>query len=306
MSWAIPQPSLSVPDERRSKGDCVRKPWAWLDDSLHSMDRRRLRRRLWLWRATDWKKFRRIDTMTRRAILIGGCGRSGTTVLNGLLSCHPQVQTVDIETSAFCPTAYTEDVDLDAAFQLDRVYRRLVRIEIPASCTRWSEKTPKNVLFARRALDYLGPDARFIHIVRDGRDVVTSRHRRAPDRYWVSPERWIQDVEAGLALEANPRVWTVRYEDLVHDLEGELRSLCGFLDLPFDERMLGYPETARVPHSEGWIPRLRPISQASVGRWREPEHAVAVQALMSDPRAVSLMDHYGYLEPPSTEQAPAG
>ena len=55
-----------------------------------------------------------------------------------------------------------------------------------------------------------------------------------------------------------------------------------------------------------WIPRLRPISQASVGRWREPEHAAAVQALMSDPRAVSLMDHYGYLEPPSTEQAPAG
>jgi len=183
----------------------VRKLWARIDDSLHSMDRRWLRRRLWLWRATDWKNFRRIDTMTGRAILIGGCGRSGTTVLNGLLSCHPQVQTVDIETSAFCPTAYTADVDLDAAFQLDRVYRRLVRIEIPASCTRWSEKTPKNVLFARRALDYLGPGARFIHIVRDGRDVVTSRHRRAPDRYWVSPERWIQDVEAGRSLEAHPR-----------------------------------------------------------------------------------------------------
>lgn len=92
--------------------------------------------------------------MTRRAILIGGCGRSGTTVLNGLLSCHPQVHTVDIETSAFCPTAYTED------------------------------------------------------------------------------------VEAGRSLEAHPRVWTVRHEDLVHDLEGELRSLCGFLNLPFDERML--------------------------------------------------------------------
>jgi hypothetical protein len=102
------------------------------------------------------------------------------------------------------------------------------------------------------------------------------------------------------------RVWTVRYEDLVHDLEGELRSLCDFLDLPFDERMLGYPETAGVPHSEGWIPRLRPISESSVGRWREPEHATAVEALMSDPRAVSLMGHYGYVEPPSTEWEPAG
>ena len=284
----------------------MRNPWARLDGVLHSVDRRWLRRRLWLWRATDWANFRRIDAMTRRAILIGGCGRSGTTVLNGLLSCHPEVQTIDIETSAFCPTAYTDDVDLDAEFQLDRLYRRLVRIEIRPSCTRWSEKTPKNVLFAQRALDYLGPGARFIHIVRDGRDVVTSRHRRAPERYWVSPERWIRDVEAVRSLEAHPRVWTVRYEDLVHDLEGELRSLCGFLGLPFDERMLGYPETARVPRSEGWTPRLRPISNSSVGRWREPEHTSVVEALMSDPRAVSLLVHYGYLEPPGSEQAPEG
>ena len=268
-----------------------------VDGALHAFDRRRLRRRLWLWRATSWKDFRRIDSMTNRAILIGGCGRSGTTVLNGLLSCHPDIQVVDIETSAFCQTAYAEQVDLAADFRLERVYRRLVRIEIPASCTRWSEKTPKNVLFAGRALLYLGPGARFIHIVRDGRDVVTSRHRRAPDRYWVSPKRWILDVEAGRALEDHPRVITVRYEDLMLDLEPQLRRLCAFLDLSFDERMLGYPETARVPRSEGWVPRLRPISEASVGRWRAPEHAEAVEELLSDRRAVALMRHYGYLAP---------
>ncbi len=273
----------------------MREILTWVDDSMHTLDRRRLRRRLWLWRATSWKNFRRIDSMTNRAILIGGCGRSGTTVLNGLLSCHPEIQVVDIETSAFCQTAYTEQVDLAADFRLERVYRRLVRITIPPSCTRWAEKTPKNVLFARRALDYLGPGARFIHIVRDGRDVVTSRHRRAPDRYWVSPQRWIRDVAAGRALETHPRVVTVRYEDLVHDLEPELRRLCAFLDLPFDERMLGYPDTAQVPRSEGWVPRLRPISESSVGRWRTAEHADAVEALLSDQSAVSLMRHYGYL-----------
>jgi len=275
----------------------VRELLTRVDGALHAFDRRRLRRRLWLWRATSWKDFRRIDSMTNRAILIGGCGRSGTTVLNGLLSCHPDIQVVDIETSAFCQTAYAEQVDLAADFRLERVYRRLVRIEIPASCTRWSEKTPKNVLFAGRALLYLGPGARFIHIVRDGRDVVTSRHRRAPDRYWVSPKRWILDVEAGRALEDHPRVITVRYEDLMLDLEPQLRRLCAFLDLSFDERMLGYPETARVPRSEGWVPRLRPISEASVGRWRAPEHAEAVEELLSDRRAVALMRHYGYLAP---------
>lgn len=267
-----------------------------LEAALHSLDRHYLRRRLWLWRATDWSTFRRIDAMTNRAILIGGCGRSGTTVLNGLLSCHPQVQVVDIETSAFCNSAYTEQVDLDAQFRLERVYRRLLRIEIPPSCLRWAEKTPKNVLFAERALEYLGARARFVHIVRDGRDVVTSKHRRAPDRYWVSPERWIHDVDAGRALDGHPRVITVRYEDLVHDLEPVLRRLCTFLDMPFDERMLDYPESARVPRSEGWVPRLRPITASSVGRWRDSEHANVVEKLMSDPRARVLMAHYGYLK----------
>ena len=90
-----------------------------IDDALHSLDRRYLRRRLWLWRAADWKTFRRVDAMTNRAILIGGCGRSGTTVLNGLLSCHPDVQVVDIETSAFCQTAYRGDLDLESEDDTD-------------------------------------------------------------------------------------------------------------------------------------------------------------------------------------------
>lgn len=284
--------------------DPVRRIFSKVDEALHTLDRRWLRRRIWLWRATDWATFRRIDRMTDRAIIIGGCGRSGTTVLNGLLSCHPQVQVVDIETSAFCQTAYTDRPDPNATFKLERLFQRLIRIDIPETCTQWSEKTPKNVHYAKRALDYLGPGARFIHIVRDGRDVVTSRHRRAPDRYWVSPERWIRDVSAGRDLQGHPRVTTVRYEDLMSELEAQLRRLCDFLELPFDERMLGYPETARVPRSEGWIPRLRPISMDSIGRWRAPEHAAAVAALMSDARARELMRHFGYLE--ASEDLPAG
>ena len=200
-------------------------PLKRVDRALHAIDRRWLRRRLFLLRATDWSTANRIRSMSRRPILIGGCGRSGTTVLQGLLSCHPEVHAVDIDTSAFCPTAYTESVNLNAPFDLARVYRRLIRAGLAPTSTRWSEKTPKNVLFAGRALDYLGPGARFICIVRDGRDVVTSRHRSAPERYWVEPERWIADVEAGRAIENHPRVHTLRYEDLVRSLEDDSRWL---------------------------------------------------------------------------------
>jgi len=268
-----------------------------LEGFLHDFDRKWLRRRLFLWRATggDLKRVWRIDQMSRRAILIGGCGRSGTTVLQGLLSCHTEVVAVDVETSAFCRTAYMGQVDLQSPFELERVYRRLVMVSIPPAANRWSEKTPKNVLYARRALRYLGPRARFIHIVRDGRDVVTSKHFRAPDRYWVAPERWIHDVGAGRKLEGNPRVHTLRYEDLVRRLEPTLRDLCAFLDMPFDRKMLEYPDTATVNRLDGWEPRLRPISAASIGRWEHPEHREAVEALMAHPQAAGLLDHYGYL-----------
>lgn len=263
--------------------------------ALDRADRRWGKRRLFLRRSTDPQTYRRILELGRRPILIGGCGRSGTSMLLAILSCHPEVHAVERETHAFCPTGYERDIDRGAEFVLENVFRLLIAADIAPSRTRWCEKTPKNIQFAERALAYLGSGTRFLHLVRDGRDVITSRHRNAPERAWVTPERWIDDAAAGRAIEDHPQVLTVRYEDVVRSLEPTLRRICGFLELEFHRDLLDYPAASPLPRDEIWQPRLRAISAASIGRWRAPEHDAVVGRLLADPSGSDLLHHYGYV-----------
>jgi hypothetical protein len=117
---------------------------------------------------------------------------------------------------------------------------------------RWGDKTPDYVddlpLLAR-----LFPTARFVHLIRDGRDVALSvldlrhlhRHAASVAFFWGRQIRAARAAAAALP----GRYLEVRYERLVADPEGELRALCAFLDLPFEQAMLrGDPrDRERIP-----------------------------------------------------------
>lgn len=250
--------------------------------------------------ATKGRSVARIQharAMTKRAIVIGGCGRSGTTLLLSVLSCHPRIFAIGDETAALCPQAYAENVDFTLPLRMDIIYRHLLTNDTATTRKRWCEKTPKNVLFFRRLIDELGPGARFIHVVRDGRDVVTSRHPEGRNRYWSSPDRWVQEVSAGRQLESHPQVKLVRYEDLVTSYEATLRDLCIFLDEPFSEAFLRYPETANVQgsaESNAWFHGRQKPHAGSIGKWRDPELRPRVEELLGYPGAIDLLKHYGY------------
>lgn len=237
-----------------------------------------------------WRS-RRFD---REPIVIGGCGRSGTTLLLSVLSAHPEIFAIPVETLAFCPTGYRPEPDLEAPFQLRRIRRQQLLQEIPSRSRRWCEKTPRNVLYFRRILDHFGGKVRLIHLVRDGRDVVTSRHPTDPGRTWVSPRRWIDDVAAGRDLEEHPAVLTLRYEDLVHRFEDTATELCQFLGEPLAPELLAWHEHATVRTNVAWSGGVKPLHRDSVARWRRPEWSEVVDELVDDPLARELLDHYGY------------
>ena len=93
------------------------------------------------------------------------------------------------------------------------------------------------------------PAARFIHVVRDGRDVALAFKalaHRPPDTLPDGVIYWRNHVRAGRRFgEAIPGRYTeVRYEDLLDDPRRELEKLCGFLDLGFEEQMLDYQSKA--------------------------------------------------------------
>jgi hypothetical protein len=95
------------------------------------------------------------------------------------------------------------------------------------------------------------PTARFIHVVRDGRDVALAfkalAHRR-PDTLPDGVIYWRNHVRAGRRFgHAIPGRYTeVRYEDLLDDPRAQLEKLCEFLGLGFEEQMLDYQSKAEA------------------------------------------------------------
>lgn len=175
-------------------------------------------------------------TFTREPILSGGCGRSGTTLLLAMLSAHPSIYAIPAESMALLDWEY---IDADGSGErtpiplyLRRLMRALTWARVSTTAIRWCLKTPRHVRFLPELMTFFRERLRFIHIVRDGRDVITSRHPNAPDRPWIGPERWVEDVQAGLRFEDHPAVHTVRYEDLVRDTAAAIGGVCEFLDEP--------------------------------------------------------------------------
>jgi hypothetical protein len=112
--------------------------------------------------------------------------------------------------------------------------------------SRYGDKTPQVVGMLPTFAD-LFPEGRFIHLIRDGRDVALSHLslESGIDRIGEVAIVWKRQVERGRhdGEQLGPdRYKEVLYEDLVKDAEGILRSLCTFVELEFDRGMLRYYE----------------------------------------------------------------
>jgi hypothetical protein len=246
-------------------------------------------------RTTRLRRYRwrhRAYTSDERHIVIGGTPRSGTTLVRRTLDRHPglccgpetsillpgSIRIEQVASEYKWPAAELRELmsasDSQGAFvdAFARAYRE--RRGRP----RWAEKTPLNVHSFAWVLERF-PEARLVHVIRDGRDVVCSM-RQHPERRWVDgvevkelrPQpveaymrRWVRDTEAGIAMRGDPRYIEVRYEELVDDPERVLRGLVDALDEPWLPRLL----VERTPKSGGPAHANSRISTGSVGRWRQ-------------------------------------
>jgi hypothetical protein len=111
---------------------------------------------------------------------------------------------------------------------------------------RWGDKSP-GYGWNMPPIDKLLPEARFIHLIRDGRDVMLSLLAKGDDapgprglaRHWR--RRVAQTRRQGHRVR---HYMEMHYEDLLRDPERELRRACEFIELPFDGQMLRYHERA--------------------------------------------------------------
>ncbi len=130
---------------------------------------------------------------------------------------------------------------------------------------RWAEKTPHNVLFMV-PLGELFPEARFIHLIRDGRDVacslitmdwlnpLTGRKLDYVQNIASAARYWREVVTVARQQAQHPtlagRVRELRYEALVANPEGVMRQVLQFLGEPLGRRGAGPPQERSQPGAD--------------------------------------------------------
>ena len=114
--------------------------------------------------------------------------------------------------------------------------------------SRWGDKTPRYVTDISR-LHRVFPGAKFVHIIRDARDVCLSLRQAWRHTWHYSAEYWSQTVRAGVAQGQSIGMdfyLEVAYEDLVRQPEPMLRRICAFLGEDFEPKMLEFHRQAAV------------------------------------------------------------
>lgn len=239
-------------------------------------------------------------TSSHNPIVIGGSARSGTTLLRVILDSHQNI---------YCgPESYLFDAEdnrnhrriANLSFKFG-LHKKIIKKMIDKSrCEtefielffdyllnlnkkkRWVDKTPENV----RRIDNIFskfPKAKFVHMIRDGRDVSCSLKHHPKNKLVngkIVPvdtnkplnqciERWVNDVKLGLTWRNDPRYFELKYEDLIVNSEQVLRKLFVFLNEPFSKSLLQYHERDLDPTSFITSPEaMKPMTTHSFERWR--------------------------------------
>ena len=199
-------------------------------------------------------------------IFLVGADRSGTTVTRLMLAHHPQLAlcselsyTVEkvSETGEYPPLEeYYEYLETQRIFQASgfKIDRSLNYQELVNSFLyQYQQKAGKPLIGSTVHLHFdrlveIWPNARFIHLVRDGRDVARSWIGMGwGGTVWNGLQGWIEAETCWERLKAKikPQQWTeIHYEDLILDPVSTLTKACNFIGISFDKAMLNYSETS--------------------------------------------------------------
>ena len=231
-----------------------------------------------------------LEPMDFDPIFLGGEGRSGTTLLRVMLDAHPTISCgpethflVDEKLRKYhrhfrgkwWKRAKGYGYGLD---DMDDLVRDFVRGWFETYMKRrgkrrWADKTPQNIHVIPYLFE-LFPTAKFVHLIRDGRDVACSiiPQNWGPDTIKDAAKRWVECIEKGVAHRDDPeRYMEVRYEHLATEPEREVRRVLDFVGEEWDPCVLDY-HAAQVDNpteTESSAEQVsKPLYTSSIGRWK--------------------------------------
>jgi tetratricopeptide (TPR) repeat protein len=230
---------------------------------------------------------------TRAPVFIVGMPRTGSTLVERVLSSHPEVQSLgELNSLSLQMMRLTREQPGSARIERNRLpqlaaalpMRQLAEAYLQDVAPlrdgrpRFIDKLPLNSLNV--GLIHLAmPNAAIVHVVRDPLDACYAIYKYLfrngyPFSYDLAElgayyagyhhlmNHWRSVLPAG-------RIYDVRYEDVVADLGGEARKLIAHLGLPWDARCEAFHDN-RSPSMTGSATQVRrPVYATSIGRWKE-------------------------------------
>ena len=243
-----------------------------------------------------------------RVIFVLGTVRSGTTWFEQLLGTHPEIAIVDLEAGIFHGLwdlwlnahsaegngvgAYLEQAQIAAAVRsfCDRMFAA-ARDRVKPGATWFAEKTPGHY-YRLPLMAASHPDAWYIHIIRDGRDVTRSQLRSPVGRilpgdaaaHWSAGVRRVHEHRWQLA-----RFQEIRYEDLLADPITVVSRLFEWMGLKVDAEV-----ESRLEQAAGReVVRFKNTDPVGRDKWRDmsPDDLAKIYAEAGD-----LLVQLGYAD----------
>lgn len=245
---------------------------------------------------------------SKEPIFVFGMPRSGTTLVDRIISAHSQVYSAGelqefglaLKRISASRTGHLIDADtIQRAARSDMAslggrYLQATRAAGTGAAPRFIDKLPHNFLYAgfiARAL----PNAKMICLRRDPLDTCLSNFRqlfalKSPyydysfdladtGRYYVLYERLMAHWRSLFP----GRILEIGYESMVDDAEGNIRKLLDFCELPWEPACLAFEKNTAPVATASAVQVREPINRKSIGRWRRYENELGeLRALLRD------------------------
>jgi tetratricopeptide (TPR) repeat protein len=234
------------------------------------------------------KRMPRASDNSSRPVFVVGMHRSGTTLVEQILDCHPEIhgagelpdimrmlQSLGEKTSDSC--RYLECLQLlNRGILVKLSARHLARLTaLGDGAQRVVDKMPGNFMYLGFVKQFL-PGARIIHCVRNPMDTCLSGYFQS----FIGAHSYMNDLEdLGFVYRCYHRMmahWNrlrvlpsleMRYEDLVTRPEQVIREMVAFCGVASDARCLEFHRNGRYVNTASYIQVRQPMYRRSIGRW---------------------------------------
>jgi hypothetical protein len=253
---------------------------------------------------TDWPdRFEDDERAIASPVFLVGSVRSGTTLLRLMLDHHPELaffHEIPFAVEKIPASGWPDLADYYDYLRYDRIFQDSglaidTSLDYPQLMNSFlrqkRDRDEKRLVGATVHIHFdqllrIWPDARFIHMLRDGRDVARSKielgwsgNMYTGVQSWIDAERLWEKVRD--QVPASRRI-DLKYENLVAFAEHELTRICDFLDLSFDPAMLRYDENSTYSAPDPGL----------IGQWRRKLSRKAVR--LAEARIGDMLVERGY------------